>query len=66
MIRITFSAEQKVKEYSGKVTGFDILQPDVLKEAIAFKVNGELHDLSREIEADAEIEVIQLSDEVGL
>ncbi|EAL58373.1 threonyl-tRNA synthetase, partial [Wolbachia endosymbiont of Drosophila ananassae] len=66
MIRITFSAEQKVKEYSGKVTGFDILQPDVLKEAIAFKVNGELHDLSREIEADAEIEVIQLSDEAGL
>ncbi len=66
MVRITFSTEQKVKEYSGKVTGFDILEPDALKEAIAFKVNGELHDLSREIEADAEIEVIQLSDEAGL
>ncbi|EEH12445.1 threonyl-tRNA synthetase, partial [Wolbachia endosymbiont of Muscidifurax uniraptor] len=66
MVRITFSTEQKVKEYSGKVIGFDILQPDALKEAIAFKVNGELHDLSREIEADAEIEVIQLSDEAGL
>ena len=66
MIKVTFLAEQKVKEYSGKVTGFDILQPDALREAIAFKVNGELYDLSREIESDTEIEVIQLSDEAGL
>ncbi|MGL9761804.1 MAG: threonine--tRNA ligase [Wolbachia sp.] len=66
MIRITFSAEQKVEEYSGRVTGFDIIQPDVLKEAVALKVNGELYDLSREIESDTEIEVIQLSNEMGL
>lgn len=66
MIKVTFLAEQKVKEYSGRVTGFDILQPDALREAIAFKVNGELYDLSREIESDTEIEVIQLSDEAGL
>jgi len=66
MIRITFSAEQKVEEYSGRVTGFDILQSDVLKEAVALKVNGELYDLSREIESDTEIEVIQLSDEMDL
>lgn len=66
MIKVTFLAEQKVKEYSGRVTGFDILQPDALKEAVALKVNGELYDLSREIESDAEIEVIQLSDEAGL
>lgn len=66
MIKVTFLSEQKVKEYSGRVTGFDILQPDALREAIAFKVNGELYDLSREIESDTEIEVIQLSDEAGL
>ncbi|TVS91321.1 threonine--tRNA ligase [Wolbachia pipientis] len=66
MIKVTFSTEQKVKEYSGIVTSFDILQPDALKEAVALKVNGELYDLSREIESDAEIEVIQLSDEAGL
>ncbi len=66
MIKITFSTEQKVKEYNGKVTGFDILQSDALKEVVALKVNGELYDLSREIESDTEIEVIQLSDEAGL
>ncbi|MDR2547914.1 MAG: threonine--tRNA ligase, partial [Rickettsiales bacterium] len=66
MIRVTFSAEQKVEEHSGRVTGFDILQPDVLKEAVALRVNGELYDLSHEIESDTEIEVIQLSDEMGL
>ncbi|MGL9726132.1 MAG: threonine--tRNA ligase [Wolbachia sp.] len=66
MIKVTFSAEQKVKECSDRVTGFDILQPEVLKETIALKINGELYDLSREIESDAEMEVVQLSDEVGL
>ncbi len=66
MIRITFLAKQKVEEYSSRVTGFDILQPDILKEAIALRVNGELYDLSREIESDTEIDVIQLNDEEGL
>ncbi|MGL9732781.1 MAG: threonine--tRNA ligase [Wolbachia sp.] len=66
MIRITFSSEQKVKEYSDRVTGFDIIQPDVLKEAVALKVNGELYDLSREIEFDTKIEVIQLNNEMSL
>ncbi|MDN5247923.1 MAG: threonine--tRNA ligase [Wolbachia endosymbiont of Tyrophagus putrescentiae] len=66
MIKITFLTEKRTIEYNNKVTGFDILQPEVLKEAIALKVNGELYDLSREIEFDAEIEVIRASDEVGL
>ncbi|NUY39832.1 threonine--tRNA ligase [Wolbachia endosymbiont of Litomosoides brasiliensis] len=66
MIRITFLAKQKVEEYSSGVTGFDILQPDISKEAIALKVNGELYDLSREIKSDTEIDVIQLNDEEGL
>lgn len=57
MIKFTFSTEQNVTEYSGRVTSFDILQPDVLKEAVALKVNGELYDLSHEIESDAEIGV---------
>ncbi|MDD9331457.1 MAG: threonine--tRNA ligase [Wolbachia sp.] len=66
MIKITFPAEKKAEEYSDKVTGFDILQPDALKEAIALKVNGELYDLSRTIESDANIEVIRVGDELGL
>ncbi len=66
MIRITFLAKQKVEEYSSRVTGFDILQPDISKEAIALRENGELYDLSREIESDTEIDVIQLNDEEGL
>ena len=66
MTKITFLAEKKVEEYSDKVTGFDVLQPSELKDAIALKVNGELYDLSREIESDAEIEVIKISDELGL
>lgn len=54
------------KSTVSKCTGFDILQPNVLREAIALKVNGESYDLSREIESDAEIEVIQITDEIGL
>ena len=66
MIKVSFPIEKRIEEYDDKVTGFDILQPYALKEAVALKVNGELYDLSREIESDTEIEVIQLSDEAGL
>ncbi|WCR53708.1 MAG: Threonine--tRNA ligase [Wolbachia endosymbiont of Ctenocephalides orientis wCori] len=66
MIKITFLAENKTEEYSNKVTGFDLLQPDILKDAVALRVNGELYDLSREVESDAEIEIIKISDELGL
>ena len=66
MVKITFLAEKRTEEYSNKVTGFEILQPDLLKEVIALKVNGELYDLSRKIECDAEVELIRASDEIGL
>lgn len=66
MVKITFLAEKRTEKYSNKVTGFDILQPDFLKEAIALRVNGDLYDLSREIECDAEVELIRVSDELGL
>lgn len=66
MIKITFPAEKRIEEYDDKVTGFGILQPEVLKETIALKVNGELYDLSRAIEFDAEVEVIKINDEIGL
>ncbi|QKX01564.1 threonine--tRNA ligase [Wolbachia endosymbiont of Cruorifilaria tuberocauda] len=66
MIKVTFSAGKEVGKYNSKVTGFDILQLDILKEAIALRVNGELYDLSREIESNAEVEVIQFGDEIAL
>ncbi|WP_341808155.1 threonine--tRNA ligase [Wolbachia endosymbiont (group E) of Neria commutata] len=66
MIKITFPAEKRIEEYDDKVAGFDILHNDILKEAIALKVNGELYDLSRAIEFDAEVEVIKINDEIGL
>jgi threonyl-tRNA synthetase len=66
MIKITFPIEKRIERYDSKVTGFDILHNDVLKEAIALKVNDELYDLSRTIEFDSEIEVIRVNDELGL
>ncbi|MBV0899298.1 MAG: threonine--tRNA ligase [Wolbachia endosymbiont of Fragariocoptes setiger] len=48
---------------SNQNTGF---QPSVLKDAIALKVNGELYDLSHEVKPGDQIEVIKLSDEIGL
>ncbi|APR98306.1 threonine--tRNA ligase [Wolbachia endosymbiont of Folsomia candida] len=66
MIKIAFTSEKMIEKYDNKVTGFDILHNDILKEAIALKVNGELYDLARAIEFDAEVEVIRVSDELGL
>ncbi|CCF78023.1 threonyl-tRNA synthetase [Wolbachia endosymbiont of Onchocerca ochengi] len=66
MIKVTFSAGQKIEKYSSKITIFDILQLGLLGEAIALRINGELYDLSHAIEPDVEIEIIQFSDEVAL
>ncbi len=66
MIKVTFSAGQKIEKYGSKITIFDILQLGLLGEAIALRINGELYDLSHAIESDVEIEIIQFSDEVAL
>lgn len=50
-----------VKEFDSGVTGAEIaegISKSLAKKALAVKVNGELEDLARPIEADADIEII--------
>ena len=60
-INITFP-DGKSHEESKGITGFEIaekISKSLAKEAIAFKVNDEIQDLSRCIETDAQIEIIK-------
>lgn len=57
------------REYEGKVTGFEVAQsigPGLAKVALAIKVNGELMDLSREIDQSADIEIVTPTHEDAL
>ena len=61
IINITFP-DGKSHEESKGITGFEIaekISKSVAKEAIAFKVNDEIQDLSHCIEKDAQVEIIK-------
>lgn len=67
-VRITLP-DGKVSEYEGPVTGAKIaadIGPGLAKAALAVRVNGKLWDLSRDIEADAEIALITRKDDDGV
>ena len=58
-----------VRTFDGPVTGTTLaadIGPGLLKAALAIKVNGELWDLSREIEADADVAIITKKEDEGL
>jgi threonyl-tRNA synthetase len=58
-----------VRQYSTGVTGLDVAQSigaGLAKAALAIKVNGELRDLTREIESNANVAIITGKDEEGL
>ncbi|WP_308911100.1 threonine--tRNA ligase [Pseudokordiimonas caeni] len=58
-----------VRTYTGAVTGETLagdIGPGLLKAALAIKVNGELWDLRRPIEADADVAIVTRKDEEGL
>ncbi len=57
------------RSYNHGVKGFEIAESigaGLAKAALAIKVNGELRDLSREIEADSKIAIITAKDAEGL
>ncbi len=67
-INITFP-DGKSHEESKGITGFEIaekISKSLAKEAIAFKVNDEIQDLSRCIETDAQIEIIKKDNDAAL
>jgi len=58
-----------VRTFDGPVTGTTLasdIGPGLLKAALAIKVNGELWDLGRPIEADADVSIITKKDDDGL
>ncbi|WP_417462649.1 threonine--tRNA ligase [Kordiimonas sp.] len=58
-----------VRTFDGPVTGTTLaadIGPGLLKAALAIKVNGELWDLGREIEADSDVSIITKRDDDGL
>ncbi len=68
MVAITLP-DGSVKEYDKPVTGADIaagIGPGLAKAALAARVGGELWDLSRTIEADADVAIVTNKDEEAL
>jgi threonyl-tRNA synthetase len=58
-----------VRTFDGPVTGTTLagdIGPGLLKAALAIKVDGELWDLGREIEADADVSIVTKKDDDGL
>ncbi len=67
MIKITLP-DKKVLEYEKGVTGLDIaksISRSLAEDALAISVNGEIWDLTRPIETDAEIVIHTWDDEEG-
>ncbi|WCL54665.1 threonine--tRNA ligase [Gimibacter soli] len=61
--------DNSVRTFTGVVTGETLagdIGPGLLKAALAIKVNGELWDLRRPIEADADVAIVTRKDEEGL
>ena len=67
MINITFP-DGSVRQYEPGVTGRDVaadLSPRLLREALAVKVDGEVRDLARPIEHDAQIQILTWESKEG-
>ena len=67
MIKIKFP-DGNVKEFEVGVTGLDIarsISPKLAKEVLSISVNGEIRDLTRSIDEDAEIKLFTWEDEEG-
>ena len=67
MIKIKFP-DGNVKEFEAGVTGLDIarsISPKLAKEVLSISVNGEIRDLTRSIDEDAEIKLFTWEDEEG-
>ena len=57
------------RNFDGAVTGADIaadIGPGLAKAALVVRVDGELWDLSREIDADAQVAIVTRKDEDAL
>lgn len=68
MVTITFP-DGATRDYDAGVTAMDVaksLSKSLAKKVLAAKINGELRDATREIEADAAIELVTASDPEGL
>lgn len=66
-IIITFP-DKNIKEFDTGITGFDIansISPKLANEALAIEVNGEIFDLSRPINSDANVKILRWEDEGG-
>ncbi|WP_113953385.1 threonine--tRNA ligase [Arenicella xantha] len=67
-IQITFP-DGATKEFDQAITGFAIadgISSGLRRNAVAIEVNGELWDLTREIEADASVDIITRDSDKGL
>jgi threonyl-tRNA synthetase len=67
-IQITFP-DGAVKQYDGPVTGLTIadgISSGLRRNAVAVEVNGEMWDLTRDIETDATVSIITRDSEEGL
>jgi len=68
MVAITLP-DGSVRDFDGAVTGADLaasIGPGLAKAALVVKVNGDLWDLSRPIEADARVEIVTKDHEDAL
>lgn len=67
MIKIKFP-DGNIREFEAGVTGLDIaksISPKLAKEVLSISVNGEIRDLTRSIDEDAEIKLFTWDDEEG-
>ncbi|MBT3915320.1 MAG: threonine--tRNA ligase [Rhodospirillaceae bacterium] len=68
MIKLSLP-DESVREYEAPVTGADVaadIGPGLAKAALAVRINGEMMDLSRAIEADCDISIVTAKDEDAL
>ncbi|MDU6524118.1 MAG: threonine--tRNA ligase, partial [Enterococcus sp.] len=68
MVKISFP-DGSAKEFDNGVTGLEIaksISSSLAKKALAVVVNGQLEDLNRAIEEDAELKIVTESDEEAL
>ena len=67
MVKITFP-DGSVREYEQGITGMQIaesISPRLAKEVLVIEVNGQLYDLSRQINEDASIKLYKWEDKEG-
>jgi|TARA_B100000315_G_scaffold199657_1_gene191571 threonyl-tRNA synthetase len=68
MIKLSLP-DKSVREYEAPVTGADVaadIGPGLAKAALAVRINGEMMDLSRTIEADCDFSIVTAKDEDAL